>query len=97
MDMIDIDVVDMAAAIALTLALTEFLKRALGHWLPSASKFAPLLALLAAAISVGALIEVTEATQQDYVLAVIAVTLAAVGGHSGVKNTVQGVRERGRV
>lgn len=94
--MIDVELLDMAAAVALTLALTEFAKRALGHWVEHASKLAPLLALLAAAVVVGALIEVTEATQQDYVLAVIIVTLTAVGGYSGVKSVGQGISAKAR-
>ena len=94
MDVIELEFLDLAAAVALTMGLTQLIKQMSGTWLRDAQKFAPLYALLSAAIAVGVLIDTDIATQQDFVLAVVVVTLASIGAYSGVKNTTQAVRHR---
>ena len=97
MDLIEIEVVDMALALTLTLGITEFIKRAAKAVIGPAAyetvkRLAPLYALVAASVAVAVLIDVTTADMQVYLLAVIVVTLSAVGIFSGTKNVGQAVQ-----
>jgi hypothetical protein len=91
---IDASIIDLGKALALTGFGTHILKRILATiWQPGeVSKFAPLLAVLAASLAVALVIDLETATLRDAVLAVVLITAATVGTHSGGKNVIEGVK-----
>ena len=95
MDLIDIEAVDMALALTLTLGATEIIKRvfvALTHD-KRVGKLAPLYAVVAASLVVALVIDVDAAGMQEYGLAVLVVAGTAIGVFSGTKNTADGIKQ----
>lgn len=96
-EMIELDVVNLAMATAIAITLTKMLRESIRNFGADVSKFVPLIAVVSAAVAVAVLID-QNATGQDYWLAVIIVSSSAIGIHSGVKNVAQGIKtRRGRV
>lgn len=95
MDNVNVDFIDLVSAILLASGITELIKQILKSLLShQMGPFTPLIVIVASAVSVGLLIDLQSATQQDFALAVTLVTLNAVGIHSTTKNVGQGVRDR---
>jgi len=95
MDMIEIEAVDMALALMLTLGATEIIKRvmvALTHD-NRVVKLAPLYSILAASLVVALVIDVEASGLQEYGLAVLVVAGTSVGVFSAGKNLGQAVTQ----
>lgn len=89
--MVEFEFIDMAWAVALTMAVTEIAKRGLesGFGGEVYRKLAPLVAVLAASVATAVLIDESTANMQEFALAVIVTAGVAMGLWSGPKNLAE--------